>query len=137
MRKRSVYRPRPIRIPVTGLRNEFGLVLHAGITAAERGHFTRDQYDRIGSAINCIYGALMINPMKHASALAVIEGAIRAMNDAGRRGDATGIWVLRRMEQAAVLAGVHKAEEVLPTMDVMNLYESMQRLKELRAAENA
>lgn len=129
MRKRSSYRPKPIRIPVTGLRNEFGLVLHTALAAATLGYFSKQQYDRIGQAINCIYGALVLRPPKDAAVTLVIEGAMRTMNEAGRRGDASGIWALRDTEQAALLAGIHKIEEHLPKMDVMTLYESMQRLK--------
>ena len=128
-RRNKTYRPKPIRIPVTGLVNDFGLVLHSALNAASLGYFSKHQYDRIGQAINCIYGALVLKPPKDAAVLTVIEGAMRAMNEAGRRGDASGIWALRGTEQAALLAGIHKAEEHLPKMDVMTLYESMQRLK--------
>lgn len=136
MRKRSKsYRPKPISIPVTGLRNDFGLVLHSALSAAALGHFGKGQYDRIGQALNCIWGALELRPPKDASIKPVIEGAMRAMNDAGRRGDAHGVWVLRELEQAAVLAGIRKAEEHLPRMDVMALYDSMQRLKAMAREE--
>lgn len=128
-RRNKAYRPKHIRIPVTGLTNEFGLVLHTALNAAALGYFSKHQYDRIGQAINCIYGALVLRPPKDEAVTIVIEGAMRAMNEAGRRGDASGIWVLRELEQAAVLAGIRKAEEHLPKMDVMTLYESMQRLK--------
>lgn len=126
---RKPYRPRQIRIPVTGLRNEFGLVLHTAYTAAALGYFSKEQYDRIGQAINCLYGALVLRPPKDAAVTIVIEGAMRAMNEAGRRGDATNVWALRDTEQAALLAGIKKAEEHLPRMDVMTLHESMQRIK--------
>lgn len=128
-RRNKAYRPKPVRIPVTGLTNEFGLVLHSALNAASLGYFSKHQYDRIGQAINCIYGALVLRPPKDEAVTIVIEGAMRAMNDAGRRGDASDIWALRDTEQAALLAGIHKAEEHLPKMDVMTLYESMQRLK--------
>lgn len=128
-RRNKTYRPKPIRIPVTGLRNEFGLVLHTALNAAALGYFSKRQYDRIGQAINCIYGALVLRPPKDEAVTVVIEGAMRAMNEAGKRGTASGIWALRDTEQAALLAGIHKAEEHLPKMDVMTLYESMQRLK--------
>lgn len=128
-RRNKTYRPKPVRIPVTGLTNEFGLVLHTALNAATLGYFSKHQYDRIGQAINCIYGALVLRPPRDEAVTIVIEGAMRAMNDAGRRCDASGIWALRDTEQAALLAGIHKAEEHLPKMDVMMLYESMQRLK--------
>lgn len=60
---------------------------------------------------------------------------MRAMNDAGRRGDATGIWVLRELEQVAVLAGIQKAEELLPRMDVYTLNDAIKRLKVMQIEE--
>jgi len=128
-RRNKVYRRKHVNIPVTGLLDDFGLVLHAAYNAATLGYFSKEQYDRIGQAINCIYGAMVLRPPKDAAVLTVIEGAMRAMNDAGRRGDASDLWELRGLEQATLLAGIKKAEEHLPKMDVLTLYDSMQRLK--------
>lgn len=130
-KRNKPYRPRHINIPVTGLRNDFGLVLHSALSAATLGYFSKDQYDRIGGAMNCIYGALDLKPPKDPAVLTVIEGAMRTMNEAGRRGDASGVWSLRGAEQATLLAGIRKVEEVLPTMDVMTLYQSMQVIKKM------
>lgn len=136
-RSHKHYKPKHIHLPVmSGLRDEFSLVLHSALTAAELGHFSKDQYDRIGQAINTIWGALELRPPKDsAAAKLVIEGAMRAMNEAGRRGDASGIWVLRELEQVAVLAGIHKAEEMLPRMDVYTLNDAIQRLKVMQIEE--
>lgn len=128
-RRNKPHRPKHVHIPVTGLRNDFGMDLHTALNAAERGHFSKKQYDRIGQALNCIYGALVLRPPKDAAVITVIEGAIRAMNDCGRRGDASDRWELRDLEQAAVIAGIRVAEAHLPYMDVLTLHDSMQRLK--------
>jgi len=129
-RDKKKYVPKHIDIPVLGgLRDEFGIVLHSALAAAELGYFSKHQYDRIGGLINCIWGALELRPPKDMAVKLVIEGAMRAMNDAGRRGAATGIWVMREMEQVALLAGIHKAEEHLPKMSVTTLHSSMQKLK--------
>lgn len=135
-KRNKSYRPKHVRIPVTSLREEFSLVLHMALEMARIGMFSKTQYDRIGESINCIWGALFIRPPKDPAVTLVIEGAMRAMNDAGRRGDANGVWELRDLEQSAVLAGIHKAEEQLPKMDVMVLYQSMQKMKELRYMES-
>lgn len=60
---------------------------------------------------------------------------MRAMNDAGRRGDATDIWVLRELEQVAVLAGIAKAEEILTRLDVNTLNDAIQRMRQLKIDE--
>jgi hypothetical protein len=132
-RRNKPYRPKHIHIPVTGLRDDFGLVLHNALDAAERGYFDKVQYDRLGQALNTLYGALVLRPPKDRAVLAVIKGAMRAMNDAGARGSDTAVWQLRTYEQAALLAGIRKAEEYLPRMDVLTLHESIQRLKTMPA----
>lgn len=128
------YTPKHVRLPVMGaLRNEFAVTLHSALMAAERGMFNQYQFDRIGQTINCVWGALELRPPKDsAAAKLVIEGAMRAVNEAGRRGDATGIWVLRNTEQAALLAGIHKAEEILPRLDVLTLNEAIQQFDLIR-----
>lgn len=131
----KAYRPKNVRIPVTSLRDEFGIVLHSIIAGARMGHFDKSQFDKIGQAINCVWGAMYLKPPKDRSVMAVVEGAMRAMNDVSRRGDATGEWSLRELEQAAVLAGIYKIEAQLPYMDVMMLYRAMQDMKELSRAE--
>lgn len=133
-KRNKPYVQKHVRLPVMGaLRNEFSMTLHSALMMAEAGLFNKHQFDRIGQALNCIWGALELRPPKNtATAKLVIEGAMRAMNDAGKRGDATNIWVLRNTEQAAVLAGIHKAEEVLPRLDVLTLNEAIQQFDLIR-----
>jgi hypothetical protein len=128
------YVQKHVRLPVMGaLRREFEVTLHSALTMAEIGLFNQYQFDRIGQSLNVIWGALELRPPKGSEAAKlVIEGAMRAMNDAGKRGDATGIWVLRNTEQAAVLAGIQKAEEVLPRLDVLTLNEAIQQFDLIR-----
>lgn len=125
------YRPKHVRIPVTSLRDDFGLVLRSAHNAACLGYFNKDQYDRIGGAMNCIYGALDLKPPKDPAVLTVIEGAMRVMNNVGWRGDLSDVWMMRPIERATLLAGIQKVEEVLPTMDVVTLYQSMQVIKKM------
>jgi hypothetical protein len=131
------YTPKHISIPVMkGLRDEFGIVLHSAIAAAELGVFNTHQYDRIGQAINCVWGALELRPPRDSEAAKlVIEGAMRTLNEAGKRGDATGVWELRELERAAILAGIYKAEELLPRMDVNTMNSAIQQFRLLHAEE--
>lgn len=125
------YHPKHVRIPVTSLRDDFGLVLRSAHNAASLGYFNKDQYDRTGGAMNCVYGALDLKPPKDPAVLTVIEGAMRVMNNVGWRGDLSDVWMMRPIERATLLAGIQKVEEVLPTMDVMTLYQSMQVIKKM------
>jgi hypothetical protein len=138
-RSHKRYKPKHIHLPVMkGLRDEFALVLHSALTAAELGHFSKDQYDRIGQAINTIWGALELRPPKgSAAAKLVIEGAMRAVNDAGRRGDVTDVWVLRDWEQAAVMAGIQKAEEILLRLDVFTLNKAIEQINIMKAEDRS
>lgn len=131
------YTPKHVHIPVMkGLIDEFGIVLHSAIVAAELGVFNTHQYDRIGQAINCVWGALELRPPKGSEAAKlVIEGAMRTLNVAGARGDATGVWELRELERAAILAGIHKAEELLPRMDVNTMNSAIQQFRLMHAEE--
>jgi len=125
-----------INIPVLqGLRDEFGYVLHSSMVAAENGHFSKDHYDRIGGLLNTLWGAMELRPLKDTSAKLVMEGAMRAMNQAGDRGTETDTWELRPLEQVAILAGIQKAEEYLPKMDVLTLHESLSRFKSMQIEE--
>lgn len=125
------YSQRLVNIPVTGLIDEFSLVLHSAMTAAQYGFFTRDLYDKLGQAINTVRMALEVKPPKDKSIIIVIAGVVRSMNEVGVRGDATGVWGLRASEQATLFAGIGKLEEALQRMDVLTLYAAMQRLKTL------
>ncbi len=132
-KRQKRYTPKHIHIPVLrGLRDEFGFVLHSSIVAAENGMFSKDHYDRIGGLINTIWGALELRPPRDESVKVVMEGAMRAMNQAGDRGTVTGIWHLRPEERVAVIAGIQKAEEYLPRMDVLTLHESLNRFKSMQ-----
>lgn len=125
-----------VRIPITReLLNTFGQDLHFSLFNASTGHFNRENFDKIGGSFNLIWAALSKKPPKDHAVMAVIEGAMRAMNQCGTRGDRTGIWTLTALEQAAVQAGVEKAEEALPYLDVMALYRAQETCKELRAQE--
>jgi hypothetical protein len=132
-KRNKPYRPRAVRIPVTGLRDEFGITLYGALPAVATGSISRKQFDNLGQAFNTLWGALYLRPPKDESVMRVIESAMRAMNDVGRRGDATGVWQMRELEQASVLAGIHKAEEHLPKMNVMDLYNAMQKFKTMPA----
>ena len=130
MKKRSPRKVRPVNIPITrSLLDEFGQELHFALMTAQLGKFSKLAFDKIGGCLNCIYGALDIKPPKDKAVLVAIEGAMRTMNECGSRGDRSGVWMLTLTERAAVAAGVKKAEEALPTLDVMTLYQSMQLLK--------
>lgn len=130
MKKRSHRKVRQLTIPITrSLLDEFGQELHFALMTARLGKFNKLAFNKIGGCLNCIYGALDITPPKDKTILVAIEGAMRTMNECGSRGDRSGVWMLTTTERAAVAAGVKKAEEALPTLDVMTLYQSMQLLK--------
>ena len=124
------------RIPITRpLLDIFAQDLHFSLMSATLGHFGHDQFDKIGGSLNIIWAALSKRPPKDPAILVCIEGAMRAMNQCGARGDRTGTWTLTIEEQAAVRAGIQKAEEALPYLDVMALYRARNICEEIRAEE--
>lgn len=136
MKKQCRRRVRQVHIPITrSLLDQFGQELHFALMTAEHGCFSKTAFDKIGACLNCIYGALDLKPPKDRTVLIAIEGAMRTMNECAKRGDRTDVWTLTLTERMAVSAGVKKAEEILPTLDVMTLYQSMQLLKAQQLAE--
>lgn len=131
-RRQKKYRPKRVHLPVMGaLRDEFSLTLRMASATASLGCFNKNQYDRIGGCLNCIVGAiaLMPEPLKDASISKVLDGAVRAMNQCGDRGSASGEWTLSAHEQMAVLAGIMKAEEALRYLGVFELKEAQDRIR--------
>lgn len=136
MRKHCTRTKRPLRIPITtGLVSQFRQEMQFAIMTANLGWFSKLSYDKIGGCLNCIYGALIEHPPKDHSVMVVIEGAMRAMNECARRSAKNGVWTLTAMERAAVNAGAIKAEEALQRLDIMSLYNSMNKLKAMQMAE--
>lgn len=130
MRKHCRRTIRPLRTPITkGLLDDFGQDLHFSLMMAAQNHFGHKDFDKIGWCFNSIYGAMLGKPPKDPAILTVIEGAMRAMNDCGKRGFHTDAWKLTTFEQASVIAGAEKAQEYLPYLDCRMLYDSFQQLK--------
>lgn len=127
---------RPLVIPITrALLDQFSQELHFSLMKADLGYFSTIEFDKIGTCLNTIYGALDLRPPKDKTVLVAIEGAMRAMNDCSKRGDTSGIWTLNIYERAAVRAGAQKAEEALALLDVTTVYQSIKLLEaEQRAA---
>ena len=125
MRKSCKRKVRPINIPMTGLVTNFAKELHFGLMAAEVGAFNKQNFDRIGAALNVIWAALYNQGDRFKQQMAVVEGGMAAMNDCAKRGDATGVWQLRNFEQLAVAAAISKAEEVLPLLTVNEMHKAM------------
>lgn len=135
-KRNKPYRPREVKIPITrGLLDSFGQELHFALMTARAGHFNTDNFDRIAAAFNVIWGALFHHPSKDPAVIKVLEGAMRAMNECSARGDRTGVWTLNITELATVTAATHKAEEALQFLNVNDLYNSMQKLREVRLEE--
>ncbi len=136
MRKASHRTVRQLRIPITkGLLDQFSKEMHFSLMKANLGYFSTKEFDSIGRCLNVIYGALDLKPPKDKTMLAVIEGAMRAMNECAKRGDQHGVWTLNLYERAAVSAGAIKAEEALALLDVTTVYQSMKLLENERAVE--
>lgn len=122
MRKRCKRRVTEVKIPLTrGLLDEFAKELHFGLMAAENGHLGKINFDRIGSTLNVLWAAFQHNPPKDASAVPVLEGAMRAMNECGNRCAPTSNWQFTATEILAVSAGIRRAEEAMQYLTVNDL----------------
>lgn len=133
---RKPYRPRLIRVPITqGLVDQYAQDLQFPLKAAELGYFNTESFDKIGAALNVIWGALFIKPPKDPAITKVTEGGMRTMNAVAQRGDGTGIRKLTPTELASVTAAAQKAEESLPYLNGIDLRNAMHKLAQVRAEE--
>jgi len=134
MSRRKPYRPRLVRVPITrGVVDSYAQDLHFPLMAAELGHFTTESFDKIGAALNVVWGALQFKPPKDPAVLIVIESGMRTMNECAQRGDGTGIWKLTPIELASVTAAANKAEEALPHLNGLDIRNAMHHLAQVRA----
>jgi hypothetical protein len=133
---RKPYRPKPVGTPITrGLLDSFAQELHFSLLTARAGHFNTTSFDKIGGTLNVIWGALELRKPQFNTERLVIEGGMRTMNEVADRGDKTGTWMLTLTQIATVTAAANKAEEALQFLNVLDLYRSMQKLREVRAEE--
>lgn len=108
LKRTKAYKPKHVRIPVTSLRHEFGLVLRMALETARLGYFSHDQYDRIGRTINCIWGALYLKPPKDTSVILVIEAQLPLMD------------VSMLYQSMQKLNAMEMAERIKGAMDVLD-----------------
>jgi hypothetical protein len=131
---RKPYRPRLVNVPVTqGLVDQYAQDLRFPLMAAELGHFNTDAFDKIGAALNVIWAAVELKPLRDPSIKVVIEGGMRTMNEVSARGDKTGTWKLTQTELASVTAAANKAEQALPHLTGIDLRNAMVEMAKVRA----
>lgn len=126
---------RPVGAPVTGLRDQFGLIMQAANTAAKLGYFDEHQFDRLAEVFNCIRGAMALVPPHDPGIVRVLDGAMRVLIEVGKRAGSSGSWQVRDGERDTLLTGIDKIEEHLPKMNVLTLYQAI-KINEARSLTN-
>lgn len=116
---------RPVGTPITGLCDQFGLIMQTANTAAKLGCFDEHQFDRLAEVFNCIRGAMSLVPPRDPGIVRVIDGAMRVLIEVGKRAGSSGSWQVRDSERDTLLTGIDKIEEHLPKMNVLTLYQAI------------
>lgn len=116
-RTKRPHKPKPISIPMTGLRDQIALHMHAALKGVEAGDL--DSFDALANIIN-MAGLAMVNDERLTREFKLVSGAAMALNDMGRLIEA-GARPRDRLI-APVRVAVAAIDDALPRMDVARLY---------------
>lgn len=134
--RRKPYRQKPIAIPMTGLRDQIALHMHAALKGVEAGDL--DSFDALANIIN-MAGLAMVNDERLTREFKLVSGAAMALNDMGRLIEA-GARPRDRLI-APVRVAVAAIDGALPRMDLARLYAAeklaVATLREQRAVVSA
>lgn len=129
MRKRSAYRPRLVRVPVTGLRDELALQLHAGLLALEKAP-SPNCFDALAEIFNII-GLTLENDPRLSDESRCICGGAAALNQVEERVCLHGRPPLDH-ELTPIRIAVNTIDAILPRLDMSRMYVAMARLQQIR-----
>jgi len=117
-RRNKRYQPRPVRIPITGLRDMIALHMHASLAGvAVAGDV--DSFNSLADIMNMVSVAID-GDKRYAHEQLLIQGGVRAMNDILARLEAH--LPLQEHHIAPVRVAVTAIDCVLPWLDVTKLY---------------
>lgn len=118
MRKRAAYRPKHVRIPMTGLRDMIALHMHASLASLARCGDV-DSFDSLANIINMV-GLTIQNDPRLEHEYRLVCGGAMAMNDIGRLIEAN--LPLQAHHIAPVCVAVTAIDCLLGWIDVSKLY---------------
>lgn len=130
-RRRKAYTPRLIRIPVTGLRNEFGMQMHLALACLERQP-DQGSFDALAETFDLLQ-IMLERDSAHAHEARLITGGAATLVQVRQR-VARGV-PPQAHEIASIRVGVNTIDGLLGRLDVTSLYAAMRRLKAIRAAD--
>lgn len=120
MRRRKPYRPKPIHIPMTGLRDTIALHMHSSLAAlAATGDV--DSFDSLAGIMNMV-GVAIQNDERFTHEFRLVSGGAMALNEVARLVDASVS--IGEHHLAPVRVAVTAIDEILPRLDVARLYVS-------------
>ncbi len=117
-RRNKRYQPKPVRLPMTGLRDTIALHMHAslaGLTATG----DVESFDSLADIMNMVSIAIA-NDSRFAHEQQLVQGGVRAMNDILKLLEAR--LPLQERHIAPVRVAVTAIDCVLPWLDVSKLY---------------
>jgi hypothetical protein len=128
---RKAYKPRMVQLPVMpSLRDEFALTMHMAL-ANLRILPTMDHWDSIAQIFNVI-SLTIENDIRFKTESRVLAGGARAMNEIECRFKGRSDFRPSLIEIAPIEPAVNVVDAILPKLNVMVLYHSMQRLHQMK-----
>jgi len=119
----------PLRVPVTnGVKDFYGMNMHAAYLAACAGQFNVDAFARLAMALCVIRTALEQRHTKIPLAIETLDAAIGTLVTVRRKGDQTGVWEITESERPSILSGIDMAEQCIGTLDVALLEQTAANL---------
>lgn len=124
---RHAHRARLVSIPMTdGLRKEFAMTMHAALFGL-RACPARHHFDALAQIFNVV-SLTIENDTRFTHEARIIAGGARALNDIDTRFGELRIFQPSTIEVAPIRPAATAIDQILPRLDVTQLYLSMKRL---------
>lgn len=125
---RKAYRPRTVRVPLTGLRDQIALQMRAALTCLQLAP-SAEAFNSLAGIFNLVALAIEADQGSAHEARLICGGAA-AMNQIESR--TAKRQAPRDHEFAPIRVAVNAIDEVLPRLDVIRLELAQQRLRQIR-----
>ncbi|GAB2913933.1 hypothetical protein [Paralcaligenes ginsengisoli] len=129
MKPRKPYRPRLVRIPVTGLRDQIALHMHAALVCLEANP-GQDAFDGLGAIFNVI-GLTIEHDSRLSHEARLIAGGAAAMNQIEAKVCQHKL-VPQNHEIAPIRIAVNAIDRILPWLDVSRMHLAQMQLRMLQ-----
>jgi hypothetical protein len=131
--KNKKYRPKPIRIPVTGLHSEMALHLHAALMTL-RYQPSVDAFDMLAGILNMIQVTIE-NDERFIHEAKLINGGAATLNQIARKIESGQS--LQEFELGSIQVAVNTVDLILARLDVTRMHLAQLTVRKLQRAQQS